>query len=78
MPAGTPDPRKLKPLSQHGYDVLRWLLSRPLAGYEVNPGVRERLFREGLVDYVDGAPKPHTIAITPKGREKLAAHSAKP
>lgn len=71
MPPGTPNTKRLKPLSPYAWGKLLELSYGPLVGYNLNPGVRLRLRREGLVEDVgDGGC---SVRITPKGQEVLAA-----
>lgn len=67
------------PLSEHALSELRNIARKPLTCLEVNPGVRERLSREGLVEIVQ-LPSPYKkhkgancshLQITEKGRGYL-------
>jgi len=50
---------KTHPLTTHALEVLAWIALRPRPVQEVNPGVRNRIEREELVDRVD-LPSPYT------------------
>lgn len=52
MPSGTPDPTKLHPLSSKAIVILRGIAALPIQTWTINPGVRERLTRGGLVEEV--------------------------
>lgn len=51
---------KTRPLTEHALCVLRDLARRPLPQQEINPGVRDRLFRESLVEDVE-LPSPYAV-----------------
>lgn len=58
---GTPKPlngTKTHPLSAHALEVMEDLRTRPLPRQELNPGVLNRLYREGLIEDVD-LPSPY-------------------
>lgn len=62
--------QKTHPLSKHALGVLRDLARGPVPGYEINPGVRDRLSRGGLAnqDFQDG----RFWRITDEGRRVVA------
>lgn len=80
MPAGTPDPTKLRPLTPSGWSALRSLAMGPRPRQEFNSGVNQRLEREGLTEvFLADTPygkkqlsqKIQWVRITDAGREKL-------
>jgi hypothetical protein len=69
MPSGHVDrDAPLKPLSAHAWEVLEQLNEGPIAGYQINPGVRDRLVREGLAKEM---PRRGDWVITEAGKAKL-------
>lgn len=69
MPSGHIDPTKpLRPLTKHAWEVLGVLNRRPIAAYEINAGVRDRLMREELIDI--STDQRRTVSITEAGRAK--------
>lgn len=71
---------KTHPLTPAALKVLRWIERAPVPRHEVNPGVRDRLFREALVEnqtlpnpeYKPGRkPTFVFLVITAAGREVL-------
>lgn len=42
--------KPLNPLSEHALSCLRTIRDRKTRGYKINPGVRRRLYGEGLIE----------------------------
>ena len=69
------------PLSSKAIEVLKNICKKPIPCSEINPGIQDRLFREGLVSYnqLISPYKKHKgglcvhLVITHKGRELLSA-----
>lgn len=57
---------KTHPLSDHAKGVLEVLAVKPLLKHLVNPGVRDRLYREDLADIVG-----KELVITDAGRQRV-------
>jgi hypothetical protein len=53
MPSGHPTRGVLHPLSEHAREVLRRLERDPIPRSSINPGVRDRFVREGLIRFED-------------------------
>lgn len=61
------------PLSEHALDVLARIAGDgPISPREINPGVRRRLLRDGLIDYPTQVITDRPV-VTDAGRAKLAA-----
>lgn len=74
MPSGHPTRGVLRPLSPHAREVLALLAEKPIPRNSLNPGVRDRLIREGLLRYEDRARGKRIVThavITEAGRAKL-------
>ena len=63
---------KTHPLSEHALGVLRLLSEAMLGGHTINPGVRDRLSREGLAEQ-----NGRFWQITDEGRARLAEQAIK-
>lgn len=59
------------PLSEHAKGILRELTRGPVPSYSINPGVRDRLSREGLVIETEFGWK-RFYSITAAGRARIA------
>lgn len=74
MASGHIDPSKpLKPLSAHAWAILRRLYVERVAAYTINPGVRDRLVREGLAEQRGYRGSFSAYQITGKGRSMVEA-----
>jgi len=63
---------KTHPLSEHALRVLRRIEGAPVPRYLINPGVRDRLLRESLVEeHMPQNSKHVHFAITDAGRKAL-------
>lgn len=63
---------KTHPLSKHAIEVLERLSRGMIAAYRINPGVRNRLYREDLIrETINNASSFAQIAITDAGRAAL-------
>jgi hypothetical protein len=63
---------KTHPLSAHAIGVLRQLARGSLFGCEINPGVRDRLWRESLAEPDEEGRGTRVWTITAAGRARLA------
>lgn len=63
---------KTHPLSAHAIGVLRRLARQSMFGCEINPGVRDRLWREGLAEPDEEGRGTRVWTITDAGRARLA------
>jgi len=64
---------KTHPLSAHAIEVLRLLAKDSIAAHRINPGVRNRLYREGLAETSTSVtPYSRQLRITDAGRARLA------
>lgn len=59
------------PLSEHALGVLRRLLRGPIEAYLINPGVRGRLWREGLAEDRWDSDGKHRYYITEVGKTRV-------
>jgi len=67
---------KTNPLKPVSIEVLRRLVDHPIESYRINPGVRDRLSREGLAEEYWGIHKGREgryYRITEEGRNRLSA-----
>lgn len=74
MPSGHVNMNVLKPLSATAWATLAELQVGPIPAYQINPGIRDRFCREGLVIITTGTGAnvgKRFVAITAAGREKL-------
>lgn len=65
--------KPLNPLSAHAWAVLRRLYVARVAAYTINPGVRDRLVREGLAEQRGYRSSFAAYQITDKGRAMVEA-----
>lgn len=68
MPSGHVDRSKpLRPLSEKAWAALRLIGARKVLAFEINPGIRGRLYREDLIVDTGHA----YVVLTPAGHRKL-------
>jgi hypothetical protein len=65
--------KPLKPLTAHAWAILRRLYVERVAAYTINPGVRDRLDREGLAEQRGHRGSFTAYQITDKGRAMVEA-----
>lgn len=76
MPNGHVDKTKpFRPLSEYALAALRQMEKYPIAPHTINPGVRNRLYREGLMEYYEGLGD-WKLRITDAGRAALSKSRA--